>query len=293
MFELKLTENIDLFKNSVSIISEMLDEAVFNVNEEGFGLLSADRAMIVVIDYLLKKPLFESFSASGENKIGLNMRQFDSILRRAKSTDKLSLSFEDNTNRLKIVIKNTGERTFEIPLLEISTEKPPVDSMTFNTKIKVKTELLEDGISDADIVDDSVVFETTDNGFRMYAKGDITASEMLLNTGEDLTIEANGKAKARYPLEYLKKIIKSKDFASEVTIEYADNYPFRMVFDNENIRMGFVLAPRVEEVEEPKEEKPEASTSVEAELGKQEQVEEPKPEEKQEFAEPTSGENES
>ena len=156
MFNISL-ENADLLKNSIPIIAEIIDEGVFKVDSNGLSLLSPDRSMIAVVDFRLLASAFKDFDVSGENMLGLNLANLVAVIKRIKAGEKVTLKKDDKSNMLEIIMEGKGKRKFEIPLLNINTEKPPLDQLNFKGKIEMDAIVLEEGISDADIVDDSVV----------------------------------------------------------------------------------------------------------------------------------------
>lgn len=249
MFNITMSDT-DLLKNSVPIIAEIIDEGVFKVDSNGLSLVAPDRSMIAVVNFRLLSSAFEDFKVNGEDSLGLNLGNLVSVIKRIKSNEKVTLSKDENSNKLKVIMKGNGTRQFEIPLLDIKEEKPPLDQLNFKGKIEIDSSILEEGISDADIVDDSVVFETSPELFRMWAKGDLNSSQMELKKGENgLSIENAAEAvKSRYPLEYMKKIIKASKLSSKVSLEMANDYPLRLVFkEMDKVNLSFILAPRVEE----------------------------------------------
>jgi proliferating cell nuclear antigen len=249
MFKLTLSK-VDLLKNSIPIISEILDEGVFKVDSNGLSLLSPDRSMIAVVDFRLLSSAFDEFKVVGENLLGLNLANLVAVVKRIKPDDKVTLKKDENTNVLEVVLEGRGRRKFEIPLLDISTEKPPVEQLEFKGKVELESNVLEEGISDADIVDDSVVFETNPELFKMWAKGDVSSTQLELKKGEKglKKLDSSEPIRARYPLEYLKKMIKAAKLSEQVVLEFSTDYPMRLNFkDIDKINLSFVLAPRVEE----------------------------------------------
>jgi proliferating cell nuclear antigen len=249
MFKITL-DNTDLLKNSIPIIAEIIDEGVFKVDAKGLSLVSPDRSMIALVEFQLLSSAFEDFKVTGENQLGLNLANLVAIIKRIKTGDKVVLSKNDDSNVLEVVMKGKGTRKFEIPLLNITTEKPPLDQLKFKGRIEIDSSILEEGITDADIVDDSIVFESEPHFFKIWAKGDINSSQMELKKGEEGLdkIEVHEPMKSRYPLEYLKKMMKASKFADKVLLEFSNDYPLKLVFkDIDKIHLSFVLAPRVEE----------------------------------------------
>lgn len=241
--------NSDVFKDSIITIGELIDEGIFKVDKNGMTLIAADRAMVAVVDFKLPATIFDEFKVDDEQKIAISISNLVSILKRVKSKDKLTMELKDN--KLEIVMENSSRRKFTVPLLEISQEEiPPIDQLDFKAKIKIKADVLKSGIEDADIVGDSVVFEANKDKFNMRAVGDITSTELSLQKGDKslLDLSVTGNVAARYPLDYLKKIIKASKLADETSLKWAKDYPMRLDFSSlDKVSLGFVLAPRVTE----------------------------------------------
>lgn len=248
MFKISL-ENAGLFKNAMGIIAEMIDEGLFKIDSNGLSLLSPDRNMIVVVDFKLLSTAFEEYTVEKPVELGLNLINLYSVLKRVRDSDKITLQ-SPKEGKLELIVEGDGKRRFEVPLLDIKQEKPPVDQLKFNGKIGLSSSVLEAGIADADVVSDSVVFEANPNNFKMWAKGDISSSELEMKKGDSplTTLEIPSDARARYPLEYLKKIIKASKMSDKVHLEFGTDYPLRLSFKvPDKISFKCVLAPRVED----------------------------------------------
>ena len=248
MFKLTLSD-ADLLKNSIPIISEIIDEAVFKVDENGISLVSPDRAMVAVVDMKIMPTAFDEYKCEGEELLGLNLSNLSAVIKRAKSGDKIILEKEKDDNKLTITIKGEGTRKFVLPLLDIKTEKPPIDKLAFTGRLEIESKIIEESIADADIISDAVIFEADGNAFRIEAKGDVSSVKMEL-TKEDkglLDLKVDGTIRAQYPLEYLKKMIKASKISEQMTIEFGTDYPMRMGFKSiDKMQLSFILAPRVE-----------------------------------------------
>jgi proliferating cell nuclear antigen PCNA len=248
MFRLVLS-NTDLIKNSIPIIAEIIDEGVFKINQNGLSLLSPDRTMVSVVDFRMPSTAFDEFKTDGEEELGMNLASLVDVVKRIKGSDRVIIQ-SGKENRINITVEGGGRRKFELSLLDIKTEKPPIDQLKFSGKIEMKSGVLEEGVADAEIVADSVVLQASPGVFRMSTKGDVSSAELELKKGEQglASIEAEGNVRARYPLEYLKKMIKAAKLSEKVTLEFGTDYPMRIGFsDVDKISLRFILAPRVED----------------------------------------------
>lgn len=247
MFKAVLSD-IDVFKNSIPIISEIIDEGLIRVDQNGISMLSPDRAMVAVVDWKVLSSAFDEFKVQGEDFLGLNMQSLAAVIKRAKTGDKIMMEREEGANSIRITIKGSGVRVFEVPLLDTKTEKPPVDKLAFTSKVELESKIIEEGISDADIIGDSVIMEADPNKFRMSAKGDISSAHLEVTKQDkgllDLKVTAN--VKSQYPLDYLKKMIKASKISEQMSIEFGNSYPLRMGFKSiDKMSLSFILAPRV------------------------------------------------
>jgi proliferating cell nuclear antigen PCNA len=248
MFKVVMSDS-SLLKDSISTIGELIDEGIFKVDKNGLGMIAADRAMVAVIDFKLPATVFDKFEVDKEQSIAVNMTNLVSVLKRIGGNEKLEMELKDN--KLEIIMTNTSRRKFTVPLLDITQEEiPPIGQLDFKAKAKVKADVLKSGIEDADIVSDSIVFEAMKEGFNMKATGDISSTELTLEKGNEALLDLNvtGIIRARYPLDYLKKMIKAAKLANEINLRWSKDYPMRMDFSSvDKVSLGFVLAPRVSE----------------------------------------------
>ncbi len=250
MFKAKLTDP-GLFINSIATIGELIDEGIFRLEKDGISFVAADRAMVAVVDFKISSAAFEKYELDEEQTIGLNVTNLLSVLKRCGSDDKLSLSLQDN--KLEVLMENSSKRKFVVPLLDLSKEEvPPIDQLEFTAKATVKPDVLQSGIEDAEIIGDAVLFVTSSDRFSMRAEGDVSKAELELEKGNesliDLDLKADGEVKSRYPLDYLKKMIKASKIADSVSVQFGQDYPMKLEFKaGDKASLTMILAPRVSE----------------------------------------------
>jgi hypothetical protein len=134
-----------------------------------------------------------------------------------------------------------GIRKFTVPYLDLTEEElPDTSELKFTSSIRIKSKVLETSIEDGLIVGDNLVMKTKDDKVVFLTEGDIKTVETEVMK-EKLSILI-GKAKARYPLDYLKKLKFNSD---TVDVEFGKDYPMKMTFGNTQV----ILAPRVTESE--------------------------------------------
>jgi len=98
------------------------------------------------------------------------------------------------------------------------------------------------------LVGDSIVFNVQKDGIIFFAKSDINSTETKLNPKSMIFNDIKEDARARYAIEYLKKMLKARKLAEDVSLSLANDYPLKMIFEvPDKLSLGFILAPRVED----------------------------------------------
>ncbi len=249
MFSATLSD-VKILRDSIDTISQIIDEGVFQLKPEGIELTAADRAMVAVVDFRISPSAFDSYMCDSSKPIALNLINFLTILRRAGPEDKISLKLNDIDNRLEITLAGESVRKFAIPLLDIGSEEVPnINQFQFSSSAELSAEVFSNGIDDADVIADSVMIELSPSEVRMSSEGDSSRTELKLEKGSVAlsTVNTDSMVRARYPLEYLKKMMKASKISSKMSLKLGNDYPMKVEFSGDKVKIGFVLAPRVSE----------------------------------------------
>ena len=248
-FEATLDE-VAVFRDSIAAVSEMIDETELRAKETGIELVAADRAVVTVVDFFLHRNAFTSYQCDGEVTIGVNLVSLLQVLRRAVPGDVLSMKLEDN--KLHVTLEGASTRRFTLPLIHVTREETPDLAKLeagFSATVSVDSEVLNAGIEDAEMVADSTVFTLRKEQLHMKSEGDSSSAQLEIPQGESYKVlDANEPVRARYSLDYLKKIFKARKLSDHATLAMATDYPMKIQFEVPGkTRLSFILAPRVEE----------------------------------------------
>lgn len=240
--------NVSLFKDSLTAIAQIIDEAIFKFKPEGIELVAADRAKVAAVDFKISKEAFDEYECEKEINVGLNLDNLLKVVKRIKKTEDMEIKINEEENRVEIIAKGRSTRTFALPILDLSEEElPPIEKLQFSAKVEIETEIVEEGIDDANTIADSVVFQITSSQFVMLAEGDSSKVELKVDNSQDPSLTLEGEAKARYPVDYLKKFMKASKLSDRIVISFGTDYPMKLEFNTDSVYLAFILAPRVEE----------------------------------------------
>ncbi|MBI4439635.1 proliferating cell nuclear antigen (pcna) [Candidatus Woesearchaeota archaeon] len=234
-------------KESVSVISDLVTEGRFKITQDAIELVAMDPANVAMVIFKLLSSSFTEYNVPQQVDLAINMANLKQILRRAKPNDMLTLSVADN--RLKVELKGTSIRTFSLPLIEVDEKEQRIPELKFPVSIQTSSMILNEAVEDADIVGDSVTFLVEGKKFSIISEGDLSHANIEIREDEDTKITLTGaeKVKAKYSLEYLKKMVGGSKLSDNVTIQFNKDYPLKIDYRAvDRVMLSFILAPRVE-----------------------------------------------
>ena len=232
-----------LLKDSVAIISDLVTEARFNVTKDSIDLVAMDPANVAMVIFKLLSSSFTEYKVEKDVKIALNLDNLKQVLRRAGPSDVLTLELLEN--RFKVTIQSGTTRTFNLPIIELEEKEQKIPALS----IKADTTLLNEAIEDVSIVAESVQFICDKNKFTVSAEGDLSQAKVEMPSAKNtvITKEGDDVVKAKYSIEYLKKMIQGSKLSSDVMIRFSNDYPLKLEYKTtDKLMLYFILAPRVD-----------------------------------------------
>jgi proliferating cell nuclear antigen len=236
------------FKESISIISELVSEAKFKVGPDGLELIAMDPANVAMVIFKLLSSSFTKYEVPKPEELAINLHSLKQILRRAKADDVLSLETTDD-NKLKVQLKSNTTRSFSLPTLDIEDKEQKVPQLTFPITVQMAAGMLTEAIEDVNVVAESVTFLGEKEKLSVKAEGDLSKAFIEIKSDEHTSIktESTDKLKAKYSLEYLKKMVSGEKLHDRVTLSFNTDYPLKLDYKvTDRLLLSFILAPRVD-----------------------------------------------
>jgi len=138
-------------KESISIISELVNEARFKVNSNGVELVAMDPANVAMVIFKLLSSCFVEYKVDGEAEVSINLNSLKQILRRAKSNDALTLEVGTDS-KLHVTLKGSTTRKFSIPIIDLDEKDQKVPELAFPVIVETSTDILNDAIEDISVL---------------------------------------------------------------------------------------------------------------------------------------------
>lgn len=235
------------FKDSISVISELVNDARFKVTKEGIELVAMDPANVAMVIFKFLSSSFAEYEVDADQELAINLANLKQILRRAKGND--VVSFEVANNKLQIQLRSESTRTFSLPLLDFEEKQQRIPNLSFPTSISLQSSVLSDAIEDADVVAESVSFIAEPEKFSVQAEGDLSKAliEIKQSDVSKISSQTTARIRSKYSIEYLKKLIQASKLSDEVNIFFNQDYPLKLEYKVvDKLLLTFILAPRVD-----------------------------------------------
>lgn len=238
-----------LLKESVSIISDMVNEVTFKVDSDKIELTAMDPANVAMVMFKIVSSAFVDYKVEKPVSFSVNLDNLDQILRRAKPNDTLHIELDSKNNKLKIQIKGESNKTFHLSLIDIDESDQKIPDLKFNVKAEIPSQIFNESVEDMDIVAESVAISAENDMLTIASEGRFNAAHVEIPGSEGTVISMAKKDKtlARYSIEYLKKIVKGTKLSDVAVLQFSDEYPLKVDYKvMDKLMLSFILAPRVD-----------------------------------------------
>ncbi len=236
-------------KDSISIISDLVNEARFKVTPEAMELVAMDPANVAMVIFKLLSSAFTEYNVKEPVEIAINLSNLKQILRRAGPSDMLTLEI-GSENKLKVELKGNTKRTFNLPIIELEEKEQKIPDLNFPVTVTTSSTTLSEAIEDVDIVAESVTFVAEADKFSINAEGDLSQASIEIKGSDNtkIKIEGSEKIKSKYSIEYLKKMMGASKISDNAVINFNKDYPLKLEYKTvDKVMLSFILAPRVED----------------------------------------------
>ncbi|MEI7961057.1 MAG: proliferating cell nuclear antigen (pcna) [archaeon] len=240
-------KSADVFKKSMEAIAVLIDEAELIVSAKGIELKATDPSQISMVDFSLPKSAFTKFD-SVDTRLGLDLDYLNQVLSRAQSGDELVLSVDEKKAFLSVSFNGNAKRSFQVPLIDISTSEVPNPKIEFDAELLVSASFLQNAFKDAALISSHVILGCTDELFFVKAnssKGSLN-EEIKSNKVTLPELRVKKECRSMYPLDYLQDMLKAASSDSKVNLFIKASAPIKVSYQIGEAGISYFLAPRIE-----------------------------------------------
>jgi proliferating cell nuclear antigen len=243
MFNAKVKS--DIIKAIIDVTSPLVNEAKFNITKKGLSLRAVDPAHVAMVDLQLKNSAFDEYKAD-TMELGIDLDKLSGIMRLANAGDMVTIEYDEKSNRLVVRIGNLVRRMGLIDTAGMPDSKVP--QLELPAKAIVKADELSRGVRASEAVSDHLALSVDKDSFELYAEGDTDTVNLKLPKKLLVELDAPGKFKSLFSIDYFSNMIKPVKSDDPVTIHIGTDNPIRVDFNiaENNGHVTYLLAPRIE-----------------------------------------------
>lgn len=208
MFDAKLDNGHDM-KKIVSALKELIDQASWDLTEEGIQLQSMDSSHVALVQMMLKCDNFELYRCDEAFNMGLNMTNLNKIFQ-AFSTGSLSIQCEDDSDTVKFTFedeKNNKKQQYELRLMDLDTEQLGIPEQDYEATFTMPSAEFTRIVKDLLIMGESCTICVTKGQVMFKAEGDIGKADITIKKDEAV---GDGKSKKKKKADKKKKAASKK-----------------------------------------------------------------------------------
>ena len=137
-----------LLSDSVSVISELVSDAKFKIDNDKLELIAMDPANVAMVAFQILSSAFTEYKVDKVIEIALNLDSLKQILRRSKPSDNLVIELDEEKNKLNIKIKGDTTRTFSLGLIDLGEKQHKMPKLTYSLNINTSTYVFDEAIEE-------------------------------------------------------------------------------------------------------------------------------------------------
>ncbi len=243
MFQIEV--KTETLKELIGVLSTLVDEAKFNISEDGLNVKAVDPAHVAMVDLNLKSSAFDEYQAS-EVELGIDINRLNDVLRLAKPNDSISINHDNEKNRLILKVANITRSMSLVDTTGMSDPKVP--NVPLPVKVVIKTTELGQGIRASESIADHISLSVTPEGFELASEGETDSVNLKLTKDLLEKLDCKEPVKSLFSLDYFSNMIKSVTSSDIVTMHLGTDYPVKLEFEiaNGEGHVEYLLAPRIE-----------------------------------------------
>ncbi len=236
-----------LLKDSIGVISDLVSDVKIKFDPDKLEIVAMDPANVAMVIFRLLSSSFVEYDVKDEESIVVSLDSLKQILNRVKAGDSVIFEVDEENSRLKIEFHGETKRKFGLALLDSQEKDQKVPSLDFSGEVELNTSVFNDAIDDMDIISDSVVLDLSKDGLVVGAVGTTSDARVHLSALEGSEIVCKEEnVKAKYSIEYLKKIVKGSKLSNNVVLKFGTDYPLQVEYKvRDKLHLTTILAPRV------------------------------------------------
>ncbi len=234
-----------ILKNLVEVIKEKdyIVTATFFVTKNGITMKAMDSSHVALVDLIIHPNAADSYQCDGSYQICVNLEAMSKILSCFSTNGILTLKFNENSPEvLTFLFQGTKKSKFQMKLLDVDSDDIQFSDYSHASENPLNALDLQKTFKDLAKFTEDVNITISGSMLTFVATGDVTDVAM----DSIVTDKFNGTMSNTYSLRYLLWFAKASIISQECILGLDKEFPLKLEFENETMRMTFFLAAKNE-----------------------------------------------
>jgi proliferating cell nuclear antigen len=236
--------NSKVLKEITSSLSEIIEEANFEISKDGIKVVGTDPAKVAYIEINMPYDTFLDYDVKNKINMGVNVTSLYNIISRSRRSESILFMVSDQN----ILIEIEGEiiKRFLLPNLEVVLDVPTEIKLDHDVKLSIIGDAFKKVLSDASVFGDIIELEVNEDKFIIRSQGEGPKAEasFIKGSGSLVDLEVKRNSTSRYDINYLRSVLNLAKVAETVEISFSSDKPIQLIFNApDKSRIRYLLAP--------------------------------------------------
>lgn len=263
MFEARLVQG-SLLKKVLEAVKELVTDANFDCNQNGFQLQAMDSSHVSLVALLLRSDGFDHYRCDRTISMGMNLNNMAKLLKCAGNDDVITLKADDNGDSVTFMFESPNQdkiSDFEMRLMDIDNDHLGIPDQEYSATITMSSAEFQRICRDLASIGDTVNISVTKDGIRFSTTGDIGQANITCRQNStvdkkedsqepDTKISLEDPVNLTFALRYLNSFTKATPLAKTVSLKMSKELPIVVEYNIAEIgHIRYYLAPKIDEEE--------------------------------------------
>jgi proliferating cell nuclear antigen len=242
----------------VDAVKDILTEVNMEIDSQGIKIMAMDGTHTILVHMRLYADRFDEFQCNSKQILGVNMMNFNKMVKQIKNEDSLLLFMErSNKSRLGIRIMN-GEKqmvtNYALNLIELDVRPIEIPAVKFPSIITMPSTDFQKIIRDMHTLGEVVEIQSASQELVFRCKGDYAEQETIFSIGQNgLTQTKTGSGsgsslseivQGNFMLKHLVLFTKCTSLCSDISLYLKNDYPIIVEYNVAGLgEIKLALAP--------------------------------------------------
>jgi len=232
------TINVSQIKNLFEALKEIVDDASFEFDKKGLRIFTLDKDHVLAVHVRINGDKLNKYFCEKPVALGVNMKIFYQLIKIIEKDDILTLSHEEDSNRLGIFISNESRKIktrYYLNLMDGNKEHRNLPDIVYDSVVMIPAETFHKICRHMSEWSKEIEIKCTDSQLTLSCEGDAVDQTTTIGESTDglvFTRNENPEAiiEGLFSLKYLILFTKCSKLCEVIHVHLQNDLPLTIVY---------------------------------------------------------------